>query len=113
MTVSSFLVVSNSLRLFFFKPGFKKRKKYEKYDEKYEKKESIEKMKEERAVITVKGMMCPHCSGRVKAALEKLNGVFAEVSHESGEAVVTFAAPITLSQLEAIIEAEGYEVVRG
>ena len=65
--------------------------------------------------IKIEGMMCPHCSGRVKKVLEALDGVtLAEVSHESGTAVVTAATDdagaLRTKCSEAITEA-GYTVV--
>ena len=62
--------------------------------------------------IKVEGMMCPHCSGRVKTALEALPEVAsAVVSHESGTAVVTLSQPLSKESLASTIEAQGYKVV--
>jgi Cu2+-exporting ATPase len=57
-------------------------------------------------------MMCTHCSGRVKAALEELDGVkSAEVSHETGTAVVTLEKDISDATLADTVKAAGYSVV--
>ena len=62
-------------------------------------------------VIKVEGMMCSHCEGRVKKALEALEGVSAaEVSAQSGTAVVTLVSQVPDSALRAAVEAEGYPV---
>ena len=61
--------------------------------------------------LKIEGMMCPHCEARVKKALEALEAVSAaEVSHVSGSAVVTLAAPVADEVLKNAVEAEGYEV---
>lgn len=61
--------------------------------------------------MKIEGMMCGHCSGRVKAALEALTGVeSAEVSHESGNAVVTMSAEISDDELKKAVEDQGYSV---
>ncbi|MBQ8337739.1 MAG: heavy metal translocating P-type ATPase [Oscillospiraceae bacterium] len=95
MSLSSFCVVTNALRLNFFKA--------EKTNKK-EKKKMTKTMK-------IEGMMCPHCSGRVKSALEALDGVLsAEVSHESGTAVVTLSKDISNDELKNLVEQNGYKV---
>lgn len=61
--------------------------------------------------MKIEGMMCGHCSGRVKTALEALAGVeSAEVSHESGTAVVTMGAEISDDELKKAVEDQGYSV---
>ena len=109
MSLSSFCVVTNALRLNFFKlhdPRHDKRKKH-KYN--YDTKE-----KENKAMVKtmkVEGLMCPHCEARVKKALEALEGVeSAEVSHVSGTAVVTFSG-LSDEQLKAAVEAQDYKVL--
>ncbi len=97
MSLSSFCVVTNALRLNFFKTDSKKKTKKEKF-----------KMTK---TMKIEGMMCPHCSGRVKAALEGLDGVKgAEVSHESGQAVVTLSKEISNDELKNLVEQNGYRV---
>ena len=62
--------------------------------------------------LKIEGMMCTHCSGRVKKALEEVPGVLsAEVSHESGTAVVTLDAPVDDAVLKKAVEEQGYQVV--
>ena len=62
--------------------------------------------------LKIEGMMCTHCSGRVKKALEEVPGVLsAEVSHESGTAVVTLDAPVDDAVLKKAVEDQGYQVV--
>ncbi len=95
MSFSSVCVVTNALRLNFFKAERTNKK---------EKKKMTKTMK-------IEGMMCPHCSGRVKNALEGLDGVVgAEVSHESGTAVVTLTKDISNDELKNLVEQNGYKV---
>ena len=62
--------------------------------------------------LKIEGMMCTHCSGRVKKALEEVPGVLsAEVSHESGTAVVTLSSPVDDAVLKKAVEDQGYQVV--
>ena len=63
-------------------------------------------------IIHIEGMMCAHCEAHVKQALEAIPGVTAAmVSHKTGTAVVTLAAPVDDAALKAAIEAEGYRVL--
>ena len=62
--------------------------------------------------FNVEGMMCPHCSGRVKQALEALDGVVeAIVSHETGTATVKLSKDIPDETLKETITKEGYKVI--
>ena len=62
--------------------------------------------------LKIEGMMCPHCEGRVKNALEQLPEVeSAQVSHESGTAVVTLRSKPADGKLKEAVEAQGYKVV--
>ncbi len=98
MSLSSFCVVSNALRL-----NFKKIRK--------DKKEIKEKPKME-TTLKIEGMMCPHCEARVKKVLEELPEVSqAIVSHEKGTAVVTLEKEISKDVLKATVEAQGYTVI--
>ncbi len=93
MSLSSFCVVTNALRLNLFKLNIKEKKQME-------------------ITLKIEGMMCTHCSGRVKKALEALPEVeAAEVSHESGTAVIKLCADITAEALAQVVEAEGYKVI--
>ena len=62
--------------------------------------------------LKIEGMMCMHCSGRVKTALEAIDGVeLAIVSHETNNAIITLTKDIPYELLKATVEAEGYKVV--
>ena len=99
MSLSSFCVVTNALRLNFFKTSAKPEKKTK------EEKKTMEK------TLKIEGMMCGHCEATVKKALEELPQVtLAEVSHESGTAKVTLNADISDDALKAVVEANGYKV---
>lgn len=61
--------------------------------------------------LKIEGMQCGHCSSRVKAALEKVAGVAsAEVSHETGTAVIT-GEKLDAAALKAAVENQGFSVV--
>ena len=62
-------------------------------------------------VIKINGMMCPHCTGRVSDALNALEGVKAEVSHDNGgQAVVEISGNVSDELLTNTVTAAGYEV---
>lgn len=62
--------------------------------------------------LTIEGMMCPHCSGRVHDALCALDGVSsAEVSHETGKAVCTLTQSVADDTLAQAVIAAGYKVL--
>lgn len=118
MSLSSFCVVSNALRLNLVRlyPSKKSPKPVnnsEGADENIKTEQITEK--ENKAMTTtlnVEGMMCPHCEARVKNALEALPGVTsAEVSHEKGTAEVTTSAEIPFDTLKEAVEAQGYKVL--
>ena len=108
MSLSSFCVVSNALRLNLrniYDPGRDKAIK-----------KTLGKSDKEETPMTktmkIEGMMCPHCEARVKKTLEALEAVSsAEVSHVSGSAVVTLAAPVEDEVLKKAVEAQGYDVL--
>lgn len=65
-----------------------------------------------KKTVKIEGMMCAHCSGRVKQSLEKIPGVeSADVSHESGEAILSFTASVSDEVIRAAVEEAGYKVV--
>ena len=98
MSLSSFCVVTNALRLNFF--GNKKSKKHHNKEQKTMKK-----------TMKIEGMMCGHCEAAVKRALEAIPQVeSAEVSHVSGTAVVTLREPVADDVLRAAVEAKDYRV---
>ena len=65
-----------------------------------------------KKTMKIEGMMCTHCQARVKKALEAVDGVLsAEVSHESGTAIVLLAREISDETLKAAVEAQDYRVL--
>ena len=105
MSLSSFCVVTNALRLNFVKvhsTGKDKRRK--------RKKKEVETVMEK--TMTINGMMCGHCEARVKKSLEALPEVSqASVSYEKGTAAVTLNAPVSDDVLKKAVEDQDYEVV--
>lgn len=62
--------------------------------------------------LNIKGMMCPHCEKTVKETLESIDGVAtADVSHESGTAVVTLNFDVADDILKKAVQDKGYEVL--
>ena len=113
MSLSSFFVVSNALRLRFFHV-LKKNKEEEKEEsiiEEAEKKK--EQIKEEKPMKTMKieGMMCPHCQAAVTKALNALDGVKAEVNLEEKTASIQAEDTVSDDMLKKAVEDAGYEVV--
>ena len=120
MSLSSFCVVTNALRLNFVKL----------YSAKHDRKRKIKSKKTARKAcgtesedctvmntanektVKIEGMMCSHCSGRVKAALEELPGVeSAEVSHEKGTATLKLSGDVSDDSIREAVEKAGYKVV--
>ena len=109
MSLSSFCVVSNALRLNLFK--VKDAKKDKKLKSEVSVSElSLTQTDGETKTLKIKGMMCGHCEARVKQALESLEGV-AKVSHEAGTAVVILSAPVDEKLMKQNVEKEGYKVL--
>lgn len=108
MSLSSFCVVMNALRLNLFNPYKVKRdRKVRQNNDNEIKKEQNEMQK----TLKIEGMMCGHCSSHTKQALEAVEGVSsAEVSHQSGTAVVTLSKPVDDNALKQAVEAAGYKV---
>ena len=108
MSLSSFCVVSNALRLNLFKlRDARHDHKHVKHSKKHEEKEKNEMEK----TLKITGMMCGHCEARVKKALEAVEGVAeAKVSHESGAAVVTLNVPVEDAVLKKAVEDQDYKV---
>ncbi len=95
MSLSSFCVVTNALRLNFFKSN----KPTEK-----------EKRKMKKA-IKIEGLMCPHCEAHAKTALENIGGVTVlDISHKTGIASIEITADVADEMLEAAITSQGYKV---
>lgn len=105
MSLSSFCVVTNALRLNFLNIRSSKRDR---------KIKNITNKKEKNIMTTtlkINGMMCPHCEATVKTALESIDGVTsAEVSHESGTAVVTLSKEVNEDVLKKAVVDKGYTV---
>lgn len=112
MSLSSFCVVTNALRLNLCRV----------YDPKHDRKATPDRKNktnktnesEEKSMtktMNIEGMMCGHCEARVKKALEALDAVSeVAVSHESGTAVVTLSSDISDEKLKETVEAEDYKV---
>jgi len=112
MSLSSFCVVTNALRLNLGSL----------YDSKHDHKRKPKKVKAKKTAccevvlpvdktISIKGMMCGHCEGRVRTALEAIDGVeVLEVSNLKGIALVKASPAVTEGALRAAVEKAGYEV---
>ena len=105
MSLSSFCVVSNALRLNLFKlHDAGKDKKINRHSKHKEETTMVKTMK-------IEGMMCGHCEAAVKKALEAIDGVVsAEVSHTDGTAVVTLSKPVENAALRKAVEDKDYTV---
>ena len=112
MSLSSFCVVTNALRLNLLDVHSPKRDRYIKHNNKNtEKAREGEEVKTMTRTMKIEGMMCPHCEARVKKALEELEGVEkAEVSHQTGTAVVTCSG-VSDEALTAAVEKQDYKVL--
>lgn len=110
MSLSSFCVVSNALRLNFVSIyGDKVRIKQKNKSKLIEKKE-IRKMKK---TIHIEGMMCSHCEKHVQEALQAVDGITqADVSHEKGVAVVCMEKEVSDEQLRKAVTDAGYQVTQ-
>ena len=96
MSLSSFCVVTNALRLNFFKTDSR----------------NAGKEKNMKKTIKIEGLMCSHCDARVKKALEAVPGVAsANADHEKGQAVVELSADVADDALKAAVEAQDYKVL--
>ena len=107
MSLSSFCVVSNALRLNLFKM-------YDASKDKKIKQKSSEGMEETVMTKTIKieGMMCPHCEATVKKAMEAFAEVdSAEVSHVAGTAVLTLNAEVDNELLKKAVEDKDFTVI--
>ena len=94
MSLSSFCVVTNALRLNTINLNNKK---------------EIKKME---IKMNIEGMMCMHCEARVKKCLEEIDGVSeANVSHEKNTAIVKTTKDISFDTLKQVVEEQGYKVI--
>ena len=97
MSLSSFCVVTNALRLNLVN---------------IYKKHKTKEFKPMTKTIKIEGMMCPHCEAHVKKALEALEGVENVVpSHKDKQATLTLTAPVSDEILKSTVEAQGYKVL--
>ncbi len=104
MSLSSFCVVSNALRLNF--KDIHNSKKDKKIKFKYKEKKNME------ITMKIEGMMCPHCEANVKKTLEEFAEVReAIVSHKDGTAIVTLDADLGVATLKKAVEDKGYKVI--
>lgn len=105
MSLSSFCVVTNALRLNFLNIRSSKR------DRKIKNKSNKKEKNTMTTTLKINGMMCPHCEATVKTALESIDGVTsAKVSHESGTAVVTLSKEVSEDVLKKAVVDKGYTV---
>ena len=96
MSISSFCVVTNALRLNLFKPYKNKRKENKKM----------------KKVIKIEGLMCPHCEAHAKNALESIGGVTVmDISHKTGIANVEIGDNVTDDDVLNAIQSQGYKVI--
>ena len=105
MSLSSFCVVTNALRLNLFNPhgGVQNEKSPQQKDRE---KPAMEK------ILTVRGMMCPHCEAHVKQAVESVDGVIsATASHKDGTVVVMQNGDVSVDALARAVVGAGYEFV--
>ncbi len=104
MSLSSFCVVTNALRLNF--KDIHNAKKEKKFHLNGKENKIMEK------TLKIEGMMCMHCEAHVKKALEAIDGVESVVaSHEKGTAVITLSAEVSEELLRKTVENEGYKVL--
>ena len=105
MSLSSFCVVTNALRLNLLSV----------YDAGKDKKIKVKEKKENKTMkktMKIEGMMCGHCEARVKKTLEALDAVAeADVSHENGTAVVTLNSEVADDVLKNAVEEQDYKVL--
>lgn len=112
MSLSSFCVVTNALRLNTFKPKYNKTNKIEEKSIKTEIKSKETEVEPMKITMKIQGMMCPHCEGRVRDALSALDCVeLAEVSHERDEAIITPNGDCSKELLIKTVEDAGYKVI--
>ncbi len=104
MSLSSFCVVSNALRLNFISL-------YDSHRDKRIKQKQVKEIEIMEKTLEITGMMCGHCEARVKKALEALPEVEeAVVSHEKGNAVVKLSGEVSDDVLKKAVEEQDYEV---
>ena len=106
MSLSSFCVVTNALRLNLFKVYSLHKDRMKQYNQEEKGEKTMEK------VMKIEGMMCGHCEARVKKTLESFEQVEeAIVSHEKDEAIVRLSGEISNEELTKAIEDQDYKVI--
>ena len=113
MSISSFCVVTNALRLNLFKPLKSERTDAPSAADISQIHENTKGMMIEmtNTTLEIKGMMCPHCEAHVRKALEQTEGVtVVSVSHEAANAVVETAVPVSEDTFRSVIADAGYEL---
>ena len=106
MSLSSFCVVTNALRLNLFDMHSSK------HDRKIKTRQHQKEEKKMENTMKIEGMMCGHCEARVKKTLEGIEGVTeAKVSHTAGTAIVTLSAPVADEVLKKAVEDQDYKVL--
>ncbi|MBQ4252828.1 MAG: HAD-IC family P-type ATPase, partial [Erysipelotrichaceae bacterium] len=117
MSLSSFTVVSNALRLNLLKVHDASKDKMIKHPVTLNEEGKLLKREDKEETVMnktmkIEGMMCPHCEATVRKALEALDGVEkAEVSHEKGTAVVTLSSEVDNGLLKKAVEDKDYKVL--
>ena len=111
MSLSSFCVVSNALRLNLFRVHDASRDKKKKTALAGPMDIDVPRPPQYRYEVSIEGMMCEHCEATVKKAIEALPGVVsAAASHEKGTAVVEASSPLSPDDLRQAVEAQMYDV---
>ncbi|MDO5323890.1 MAG: heavy metal translocating P-type ATPase [Clostridia bacterium] len=106
MSLSSFCVVTNALRLNLFDIHSSR------HDRKIKTRRHQKEEKKMEKTMKIEGMMCGHCEARVKKTLEGIEGVSeAKVSHTAGTAIVTLSAPVADEVLKKAVEDQDYKVI--
>ena len=95
MSLSSFCVVTNALRLNFFRTKQVKEKEN----------------KVMKRIIKIEGLMCPHCENHAKTALENIGVVVCDISHKTGVANVELKENISNDDIKNAVESQGYKVI--
>ena len=109
MSLSSFCVVMNALRLNLFKVNDARHDKKRK--NKCEKSKEDDKTAQKTVILSIEGMMCPHCENTVETSLMKIEGVKSvRASHETGTAVVVASETADVEKMKAAVEAADYTV---